>query len=153
MQVAHRHMVVAARSGNRPAVSTIACALTPVRHLGCMCRKVWYNAWPDAAVSTMFVCRLEGVHLFAATPSKLLPLARFTPRPSPPALSNLAMCYITHVASSKASYSLSLPDTSPRAAAHYARASNAMKSPLGPPWQSNSHSSPLSGTSLEAAPF
>ena len=104
-------------------------------------------------VSTAFVCRLEGAYLFAATLSKLLPLACFTPHPSLPALSNLAMRCITYVASSKVSHSSSSSDTSPRAAAHHTRASTAMKSPLGPPQQSVSHSSPSSGTSLEAAPF
>jgi len=125
----------------------------PVRHLGWACHRVWYNARPDTAVSTKFINRLGGAHLFAATPSKLPSLARFTPHPSPPALSDLAMCCIAHVASSKASHNLLSLDTSPRAVAHHARASATMKSPLGPPQQSGSHCPPSSGTSLKTAPF
>jgi len=131
----------------------MACSLTPVRHLGCACHRVQYNARPDTAVSTKFINRLGGAHLFAATPSKLPSPARFTPHPSPPALSDLAICCIAHIVSSKASDNSSSLDTSPRAVAHHTRASATMKSPLGPPWQSGSHCPPLSGTSLKTAPF
>jgi hypothetical protein len=113
------------------------------------------NTRPATAVSTEFICRLEGAYLFAANSSELPSLARFTPRgpsPSPSTLSSVAMRCITHVASSKASHSSSSSATSPRAAAHHARASTAMKSPFCPPRQSVSHLSPTSGTSLETAP-
>jgi len=146
-------MAVVAGLATRPAASTVACALTPIRHLGLAHHRVGCNAWPDTAVSTAFICGLGGAHLFAATISKLPPLARFTPCPSLPASSCLAISYITHVASSKASHSSSSSDTSPRAAAHHERASTAIKSPFCPPQQSVPHCSPLSGTSLETAPF
>jgi len=140
-------------SHTRPAVSTVACALRCVtgRHLGWLCHRAGYNAWPDAAVSTTFICRLEGAHLFAAATSELPSLALFILCPSLSALTNMRC--ITHVASSKASQSSSSSDTSPRAAAHHARANTAMKSPFCPPLQSMSHCSPLSGTSLKTAPF
>jgi len=122
-----------------------------VRHLGWARYRAGCNMWPDAAVSTAFIFRLEDAHLFSATISELPPLAHFTLYPSLPALSGMAMCCITHVVLSKASHSSSSSYTLPRAAAHHARVSTTIKIPFSPPWQSMSHCS-SSGTSLETVP-
>jgi len=125
-----------------------------VRHLGWAHYRAGCNTWPDAAVSKhciYCIFRLEDAHLFSAAISELPPLACFTLCPSLPALSSMAMCCITYVASSKASHSSSSSYTSPRAAAHHARVSTTIKIPFGPPRQSVSHCS-SSGTSLETVP-